>query len=51
MLSANIFSLFLLLLHALPTSAVPQKKGSDPGGGITKASDGSTILDKTVTIK
>jgi hypothetical protein len=25
--------------------------GASPSGGITKATDGSTILDKTVTIK
>lgn len=54
-------SLLLFLFLAVPIDALPKKKSAASTGGaatgaaaattITKATDGSTILDKTVNIK
>lgn len=48
----------VFFLSAIPTNAIPAKKGGGgngggaaSSGGITTATDGSKILDKTVTIK
>lgn len=45
---------FIFVLLLIPANAIPAKKGSAAAassGGITTATDGSSILDKTVTIK
>jgi hypothetical protein len=62
----RIVSFILLSFLALPVESLPKNKGTattgttsntkanaaaSSSGGITKATDGSTILDKTVTIK
>ena len=63
---SRVLSCVLLFVFALSVEALPKKKGSSTNGGatsntgsnaaaasggVTKATDGSSILDKTVTIK
>lgn len=60
---AGVLSFFVFLLLALPSDALPKRKNGNTaaanGGAtnaaaateITQATDGSMILDKTVTIK
>jgi hypothetical protein len=57
----RVLSFVLVFLSAVHVQALPKNKGNSntgtnvaaaaTSGGITKATDGSTILDKTVQIK